>query len=188
HARDDQIAWRQHAQYTVDQVLHGMLMESSNGAAIALAQRVAGSLPAFARMATARARQLGATHTVLVDPSGLDAAGQHASARDLALIASAFLKIPWLAHVAVTKTFDVPWPHDETATRTATTTTAKPHGHSLLKIFVVFLVIAYVARVLQIKRRRMLRRRAMRARRRARIETTRRQIDARYSQRMSTPR
>src|ERR1700757_1379961 len=29
HARDDQIAWREHAQYTIDQVLHGMLMESS---------------------------------------------------------------------------------------------------------------------------------------------------------------
>jgi hypothetical protein len=49
-------------------------------------------------------------------------------------------------------------------------------------------VIAYVARVLQIKRRKVLRRRAMRARRRARIEVTRRQIDARYSQRVSAPR
>ena len=41
---------------------------------------------------------------------------------------------------------------------------------------------------MQIKRRKVRRRRAMRARRRARIEVTRRQIDARYSQRMSTPR
>jgi D-alanyl-D-alanine carboxypeptidase len=110
HARDDQIAWRQGATFTVDQVLHGMLMESSNGAAIALAQRIAGSLTAFARMADARAAQLGATHTKIVDPSGLDAPGQHASARDLALIASAFLKIPWLAHVAVTKSYSIPWP------------------------------------------------------------------------------
>jgi D-alanyl-D-alanine carboxypeptidase len=285
HARDDQIAWRQGAQFTVDQVLHGMLMESSNGAAIALAQRVAGSLPAFARMATARARELGATHTVLVDPSGLDAVGQHASARDLAVIASAFLKIPWLAHIAVTKKFDVPWPEgttatfanldrfvtrypgavgvkngytsiagncvaaaatrngktlivvalngpriydtasqlmdagfvtatigtwqpdplpsvaevaspsvdvvrslkDETAAPVATTRT-EPHGHSLFKIFIYLLVIAYVARVLQIRRRKILRRRAVRDRRRARIEVTRRQIEARYSQRMSPPR
>jgi len=283
HARDDQIAWRQGATFTVDQVLHGMLMESSNGAAIALAQRVAGSLPAFARMATARAHQLGATHTILVDPSGLDAAGQHASARDLASIASAFLKIPWLAHVAVTKSYTVPWPDNTTATfvnldrfvnrypgavgvkngftsvagncvaaaatrggktlivvalngpriydtasqlmdagfATATigswrpdplpsvqelpatrvdtgrslndaytpaTATPKHGGHSLTKIFLAVLVLAYVARVMQIKRRKRRRRRAMRARRRARIEVTRRQIDARYSQRMSTPR
>src|SRR5437588_6297896 len=81
HARDDQIAWRQGATFTVDQVLHGMLMESSNGAAIALAQRIAGSLPAFARLANARAAQLGATHTKIVDPSGLDAPGQPADAR-----------------------------------------------------------------------------------------------------------
>jgi D-alanyl-D-alanine carboxypeptidase len=92
-----------------------MLMESSNGAAIALAQRVAGSLPAFARLANARAAQLGATHTKIVDPSGLDAPGQHASARDLALIASAFLKIPWLAHVAVTKDYSMAWPDGTTA-------------------------------------------------------------------------
>src|SRR5438874_8899218 len=115
-ARDDQIAWRQGATFTVDQVLHGMLMESSNGAAIALAQRVAGSLPAFARLANARAARLGATHTRIVDPSGLDAPGQHASAHDLALIASAFLKIPWLAHVAVTKDYSMPWPDGTTAT------------------------------------------------------------------------
>ena len=279
HARDDQIAWRQGATFTVDQVLHGMLMESSNGAAIALAQRVAGSLPAFARMATARARQLGATHTTLVDPSGLDAAGQHASARDLAIIASAFLRIPWLAHIAVTKSYTVPWPdafvnldrfvnryagavgvkngftsvagncvaaaatrggktlivvalngprvydaasqlmdagfatatlgswrpdplpsvQQDPATRvdtgrslndtyTPATATAKHGGHSPTKIFLVVLVLAYAARFMQIKRRKVRRRRAMRARRRARIEVTRRQIEARYSQRMSTPR
>jgi len=282
-ARDDQIAWRQGATFSVDQVLHGMLMESSNGAAIALAQRVAGSLPAFARMATARAQQLGATHTILVDPSGLDAAGQHASARDLAIIASAFLKIPWLAHVAVTKSYTVPWPEGTTATfvnldrfvnrypgavgvkngytsvagncvaaaatrggktlivvalngpriydaasrlmdagfATATigtwlpdplplaqqdpaaradtgrslndryvpaTATSKRGGHSLTKIFLFVLVLAYSARYAQIKRRKVRRRRAMRARRHARIEVTRRQIEARYSQRMSTPR
>jgi D-alanyl-D-alanine carboxypeptidase len=92
-----------------------MLMESSNGAAIALAQRVAGSLPAFARMANARVVKLGATHTRIVDPSGLDARGQHASARDLAVIASAFLRIPWLAHVAVTKNYSIPWPDGTTA-------------------------------------------------------------------------
>src|SRR5205807_7700314 len=56
--------------------------------------------------------------------------------------------------------------------------------HPLFKIFIVFLVIAYVARVLQIRRRKILRRRALRERQRARIETTRRQIDDRYSQRM----
>src|SRR5258708_30679446 len=93
-----------------------MLRESWSGAATARAQRGAGSLPAFARMADARAAQLGAKHTKIVDPSGLDARGQHASARDLALIASAFLKIPWLAHVAVTKSYSMPWPHGTTAT------------------------------------------------------------------------
>jgi D-alanyl-D-alanine carboxypeptidase len=296
-ARDDQIAWRQGATFTVDQVLHGMLMESSNGAAIALAERVAGTLPAFARMANARARQLGAQQTVIVDPSGLDAPGQHATARDLALIASAFLKIPWLAHVAVTKTYSLPWPDgttaqfhnldrfvnqypgavgvkngytsfagncvaaaatrngktlivvalngphiydtasrlmdagfatatigtwqpdplptevapgvaaaatpaaattaEPTANAAATTTaaataeptaTVKHHRHPLLKLVVFVLALAYVARFVQIRRRKIRRRRAMRAQRLARVEVTRKQIEARYSQKVRAPR
>ncbi|MGZ4140790.1 MAG: D-alanyl-D-alanine carboxypeptidase family protein [Actinomycetota bacterium] len=114
-ARDDQIAWRENATFTADQVLHGMLMESSNGAAIALAQRAAGSLKAFARLANARAVSLGAADTNLIDPSGLDAGGQHSSARDLALIADAVLRNTWLAHVVVTKDYAVPWPDGTTA-------------------------------------------------------------------------
>lgn len=277
HARDDQLAWRQGATFTVDQAIHGMLMESSNGAAIALAQRVAGSLPAFARMANARAAQLGATHTKIVDPSGLDAPGQHASARDLALIASAFLKIPWLAHVAVTKNYSMPWPDGTTAKlgnldrfvnvypgavgvkngytsvagnclaaaathkgktlivvvlnashvyeaaahlmdagfATSTIGTWAPDplpvevapveavgpsafakrtevdpvqhvgGHSIFPWIIATLVLAYGARVVQIKRRKLRRKRAQR---RARIEATRAQIETRYAKPMSTPR
>jgi D-alanyl-D-alanine carboxypeptidase len=278
HARDDQIAWRQGATFTVDQVLHGMLMESSNGAAIALAQRMAGSLPAFARLADARAAQLGATHTRIVDPSGLDARGQHASARDLALIASAFLKIPWLAHVAVTKDYSIPWPDGTTARlgnldrfvnaypgavgvkngytsvagncvaaaathrgktlivvvlnashvydsaarlmdagfATSTIATWEPDhlpveapagvdsaparaaakteevatvkhggGHSTIQIIIILMLVAYGARVTQIRRRRI---RRTRARRRARIEATRANIEARYAKPVGTPR
>ena len=73
-------------------------------------------------------------------------------------------------------------------TYTPATATAKHGGHSPTKIFLVVLVLAYAARFMQIKRRKVRRRRSMRARRRARIEVTRRQIEARYSQRMSTPR
>jgi D-alanyl-D-alanine carboxypeptidase len=110
YARADQIAWREGASFSVDQILHGMLMQSSNGAALALAERVGGSLPEFARLANARALALGATDTHLVDPSGLDAKGQRATAHDLAVIATALLRNEWLARIVQTKDYPVQWP------------------------------------------------------------------------------
>jgi D-alanyl-D-alanine carboxypeptidase (penicillin-binding protein 5/6) len=110
YARDDQIAWREGASFSADQVIHGMLMQSSNGAAIALAQHVGGTLEGFARIANERARELGANSTRLVDPSGLDAKGQHSSAHDLSIIATALLRNEWLARVVRTKDYPVQWP------------------------------------------------------------------------------
>lgn len=110
NARADEIRWPRGARFTVDQVLHGMLIQSSNGAAIALAERVAGSVPSFIPILNAKARSLGAVHTHFVDPHGLDARGQYATAHDLALIAGAVLRDAWLARVVQTRRYATPWP------------------------------------------------------------------------------
>lgn len=112
----DRLQWRQGASFTVNEVLHGMMLESSNGAAIALAEHVGGSVPGFARLANARLAQLGASGTTLVDPSGLDAPGQRSNARDMALVAAAVLQNEWLADIVSTRSFELPWPDGGRAT------------------------------------------------------------------------
>jgi len=115
-AKHDRLRWRQGAAFTVNEVLHGMLMESSNGAAIALAEHVGGSVASFTLLARQRLAQLGATDTRIVDPSGLDASGQHSTARDMALVAAAVLSNEWLAEIVSTRSFTLPWPDGGEAT------------------------------------------------------------------------
>src|SRR5690606_18377708 len=63
----------------------GMVVQSGNDAAIALAEHVAGSEEAFAHLMNAYARKLGLKNTHFVNATGLTADDHYSSARDLAL-------------------------------------------------------------------------------------------------------
>ncbi|HEY2226076.1 peptidase M15 [Actinomycetospora sp.] len=73
-------------QYTVDQLLHGMLMASGNDIAHALALQLTGSVPGTVDLMNRTATQIGALDTRAATPSGLDGPGQSSSAYDLASI------------------------------------------------------------------------------------------------------
>ncbi|MEA2517806.1 MAG: hypothetical protein QOG16_1644 [Actinomycetota bacterium] len=88
--------------FTVDALLHALLMDSSNDAAVALAELVAGSQSAFVRQMNRFARSIGATDTHYVTAHGLDMPGHGSSARDLALIAGKVLADPILAPIVAT--------------------------------------------------------------------------------------
>lgn len=60
---------------------------SANDVAVALAERVAGSEPAFVRAMNRRARQIGMTDTRFENASGLGPAGGTTTARDMAMLA-----------------------------------------------------------------------------------------------------
>lgn len=70
-------------------LLSGMLVRSGNDACLALVEHAAGSMSAFAERMNHRAAQLGMKDSRFVHPCGLDAAGQHATARDLLRLADA---------------------------------------------------------------------------------------------------
>src|SRR3546814_2618376 len=70
----------------------GMVVQSGNDAAIALAEHVAGSEAAFAQLMNAYAGQLGLKNTHFVNATGLTADGHYSSARDLALLGRALAR------------------------------------------------------------------------------------------------
>jgi serine-type D-Ala-D-Ala carboxypeptidase (penicillin-binding protein 5/6) len=73
---------------SVRDLLRGLLIESGNDAAMALAVGVSGSERAFVRLMNRRARQLGLRNTHYANPIGLDEAGAYSSARDLVKLAT----------------------------------------------------------------------------------------------------
>jgi D-alanyl-D-alanine carboxypeptidase (penicillin-binding protein 5/6) len=73
-------------QYKADDLINAVLLESANDASVALAEKIAGSEPAFAQIMTLYARLVGAGSTVCRTASGLTADGQQSTARDLAQI------------------------------------------------------------------------------------------------------
>ena len=72
--------------YRAGDLINATLLRSANDATVALAERIAGSEAAFARLMTSKARSLGATNTVIRNSNGLTARGQQSTARDLAII------------------------------------------------------------------------------------------------------
>ncbi len=72
--------------YLADDLINAVLLASANDASVALAEKIAGSEKSFAAMMTRQARRLGANNTICKTASGLTAAGQKTTARDLATI------------------------------------------------------------------------------------------------------
>lgn len=70
----------------------GMVVQSGNDAAIALAEHVAGSEEAFVALMNAYAQRLGMKDTHYMDATGLSADGHYSSAYDMALLGRALIR------------------------------------------------------------------------------------------------
>jgi D-alanyl-D-alanine carboxypeptidase (penicillin-binding protein 5/6) len=80
------------AQAPLIDMLRGVIIDSGNDAAKALAEHVGGSESAFATMMNAEAARLGMTHSHFENSAGLPDPNHKASARDLALLAQAIIR------------------------------------------------------------------------------------------------
>ena len=73
---------------TLHDLLYAMLLRSANDTAVAGADYLAGSVPAFVGLMNQKAAEIGALHTHFVTPNGLYAQGHYSTAADLARIAA----------------------------------------------------------------------------------------------------
>lgn len=73
---------------SVDNLLHGAIIQSANDACIALAEGIAGTEPAFAQRMVAKAQEIGLQNSTFANATGLPDPGQRMSVRDLAKLAS----------------------------------------------------------------------------------------------------
>lgn len=77
---------------TVDDLLHGLIVQSGNDAAITLAQNIAGSDTGFVDMMNKEAIRLGMTNSHFTNPVGMPDAQHYSSATDLAVLSAAIVR------------------------------------------------------------------------------------------------
>lgn len=81
-------------QFTLHEMIKAICVSSANDAAVAVAEYVGGSEPAFVERMNARAAELGMTHTCFKNACGLDEEGHYSSARDVATMSLALMQHP----------------------------------------------------------------------------------------------
>lgn len=85
---------REGEEIKLEVLLYALMLQSSNDAAVAIAEHVGGTVEDFCDMMTKKAKELGAKDTLFVTPNGLDSGDHHSTAYDMALIARYALSIP----------------------------------------------------------------------------------------------
>ncbi|MDO3403518.1 serine hydrolase [Mycolicibacterium neoaurum] len=107
HAEGSRVGVKNGERYTINDLLHGLLMVSGNDAAHALAMQLGGMDTALQKVNTL-ARKLGARDTRAATPSGLDGPGMSTSAYDIGL----FYRYAWQNDTfsKIVGTEKYPWP------------------------------------------------------------------------------
>jgi serine-type D-Ala-D-Ala carboxypeptidase (penicillin-binding protein 5/6) len=77
---------------SVDELVHGMIVQSGNDASVALAELVAGSEEAFVAKMNAEAARLGMSNTHFTNVTGLSSPQHYSTAADIAKIAAALIR------------------------------------------------------------------------------------------------
>jgi D-alanyl-D-alanine carboxypeptidase (penicillin-binding protein 5/6) len=76
-----------HSKVSVDDLVHGMIIQSANDACIVLAEALAGNEAEFGAKLTKRAREIGLTQSVFTNSNGLPDPDEKVTTRELAMLA-----------------------------------------------------------------------------------------------------
>lgn len=79
-------------QVSVDDLLHGIIIQSGNDASVALAEHIAGSEESFADLMNSTAKRLGLTNSHFANATGWPSPNHHSSAHDMALLARSIIR------------------------------------------------------------------------------------------------
>ena len=88
---------------TIQELLYGLMLQSGNDAAVALAIYGGGTVEGFVELMNDKARSLGLRNTHFENPNGLDSPGHYSTARDLAVLSAYAMENPIFAKTVSTK-------------------------------------------------------------------------------------
>ena len=99
---------REAEELTLKELVYGLMLNSGNDAAVAIAYAVAGSVEDFAKLMNTKAKEIGAKNTHFMNPNGLDEDGHYTTAKDLAMIAAYAMKNKDFREIASTYQTTIP--------------------------------------------------------------------------------
>jgi D-alanyl-D-alanine carboxypeptidase (penicillin-binding protein 5/6) len=114
---------------TLRQLLYGLMLPGGNDAALAIADAVSGSEPAFVSGMNLYALQLGLRHTRFVSADGVSAKNT-SSARDLAILSAIAIQNPDVAQITSTRKLTIPQTPTHKAFTLTNTNDLLPGGSS----------------------------------------------------------
>lgn len=94
---------------TLEQLLYGLMLQSGNDAAVAIAEHIGGSVDGFLALMNAKAARIGAVDSHFMSPHGLDKDGHYTTAYDLALITAVAMDNPDFCRIVSTKGIYIPY-------------------------------------------------------------------------------
>lgn len=94
--------------FTVNDLLHALLLLSGNDCAVALAEHVGGSVEGFVEMMNRKAKEIGANNTHFTNPSGLYDENHKTTPYDLALITREAAKTPHYLEISQAAVYEFP--------------------------------------------------------------------------------
>lgn len=94
---------REGERISMTDLVYGLMLNSGNDAAVAIAEHVSGSVDEFAKKMNEKAAEIGAKNTSFKNPNGLDSEGHYTTAYDLALIGAYAMKNDKFREIVGTK-------------------------------------------------------------------------------------
>ncbi len=97
---------KENEEYSVQDLLYGLMLRSGNDCAVALALHCSGKVNEFCAKMNETAQKAGALATTFKNPHGLPCKGHYTTARDLALISCYAMENPVFREIVATKYYE----------------------------------------------------------------------------------
>lgn len=103
-----QLGLQENETYTIEQLVHAVILNSNNDASNALAIATAGSVDEFVKKMNEKAKDLGLNDTNFTNPSGFHNENHYTTASDMAYLAQYALQNETIASIAKTQKYTFP--------------------------------------------------------------------------------
>ncbi len=98
----------------LSELLYGLMLNSGNDAAVAIAEHTSGTVSEFAKLMNEKAKEIGAFNTNFVTPHGLDSPEHYSTAYDMAIITKYALNNPTIRKLVSTSHYTMKFKNGKT--------------------------------------------------------------------------